>query len=371
MPKSFLHPVPWRFALVSLLVSVAALFFGTACSGGAKDEGDSEPADADADGTGTEGSDEPAWVNAMYLTCDWASAETRTDAGVSCDLAGDAPEKDKLAVESWRIKEKGEDYATSMKRDGDKVTFVLPAKRVVDMAVGATVSDGARSANLEVDLKDVLEGLAKDGVLAQCFNTSLQVSDCFAALGIDAPTGDAVTGGMIDKANNACAHKDKLPKGVLCSLESDGLAGDWDMARDWYMLGNDILAEDGTVKAADFCDASGIKAQSPRGTTERVQRWYPFPLDQGDKLCTKAFEPRKLDDPALSGRHVLFDPAQGKDGEPYCYFVLINEQTYFGGFIRMHILKNPRLFPDAANGPELTEAALKATVDHFGCLEAP
>ena len=68
------------------------------------------------------------------------------------------------------------------------------------------------------------------------------------------------------------------------------------------------------------------------------------------------------------GAYLLSNPQDGVNGEPYCFFVLIQEPLFtLGNYLRMHIILNPKLFPKAVNGPGVNDASLAATIQYFNC----
>lgn len=354
----------------ALGLALAATLLGLgACSGG--DEGGSKSeAKSESDPQGGEqpkgeesGSDEPAWVNAMHLTCAWESAASKSDAGVSCDVAG-LPAG--VTVEAWKVLNGDQTYSKGKQKaaaSAGSTVFVLPAKDIEGLSPVVTLSDGKKQKDVVGKFKDLLEGMAGISKLVACFNADQAVGDCLAAAGIKVPGGDVWSYSSMKKDENACAHKDSLPAGVLCELATDAMVGDYDQGRTWFQNQNGLLGDDGTVKASDFCDANGIKEKwLDKATISRKARYFPnwLPNDKRS-ACFEGALPDKLD------RKVMYDASAGVGGEPYCFFILLEEPTLFGTFTRMHILKNPKIFKDAANGAELSASSLEATATYFDC----
>ena len=212
----------------------------------------------------------------------------------------------------------------------------------------------------------VLEPLKLDA----CFNAEISIDDCFKAIGITLPTGDRYRStSSVKPEESACANKDTLPPGVPCEITSDAIAGDLDQAREWYVFGNDLIAADDTLKSKDFCDAKGIKASAPRGAISTKSRWYPH-WKQGTKPCFTRFAPNG--DPATYDQKlIVYDRKDGVGDEPFCMFAIMGEPTIFGGkILRMHIFKNPKVFPDAAGGSALSITALEAFAEQFICADS-
>ncbi len=368
-----------------ILAAWLGLTLAAACSPGeekpkneAKDTGSggtSAPA-APAAEPASESADVPAWVNSSYLTCSWQSAPDAENAGVSCGMVNQAGESVTVPASfEWKVLN-GDDQPLSdgitstPVAGGKEVLLVQNATKIAGRSVSAKLVDGALVKNLIVRFKDVLQGFkGDDNRLQSCFDAQLSVKDCFDAVGIKLPTSDDLIGKETVVRVKACdAYKGILPDGAACELKTDGMTGDFDIAVSQFQYGDGIINADGVVKAADFCDANGVKpAYSAAGPTDVKTRWYPYfgKLDgQSRHYC---FEKFKIDTPLES--HLLFDPAHGVGGEPYCYFILIEEPILtVGTYTRMHILLNPKLFPDkAANPATLTTETLRKTVDFFKC----
>lgn len=331
-----------------------------ACSGGAdKDKGEAkadapaEPAPAD------ESADAPAWVNSSYLTCTWDRAVDEKQAGVICDAGSkDAPQ---VTVTTWAVTE-GDKVATNVRstpNGANKVDLVQPAKDFAVQTITASLSDGTHTKPIKVELKKALEGFDGPKLLA-CFNSQIAVADCFNALGIKLPGTDDLVAKPTRTTPVTCATKDTLPEGVNCELYSDGMVGDFDQARTWFQNGADLLTPDGKVAAAQFCDTAGIKESWARGSIDRNKRFHPY-LDVKELSC---FERFMTAGHPLENKRVITNA----DGQWTCAFVLL-EEVLFVGLVtqtRLHIIKNPAVFPDAANAG-LTLENLNKTADHFGC----
>lgn len=359
----------WRRKFIAGVISAVIALSG--CNGADKNSDDSskdsEPADENAEGT-----DEPAWVNSMYLACNWNSIESQSQVGVACSVLSKDPAFDPAAAgiteKAWRVLDnEGKSIGAEKKQDAGKNVFVLDAKSVVALSSQTTITDGTFEKTLQTRFEDLLEGLKKGGKLEACFNAELGVSDCFEALGIKIPTGDRIrNANAVKPEESACSNKDTLPDGVPCEISSDGFSGDFDQAREWYREGHDLITEDGNVKSADFCDANGLKPASAKGSINTKNRWYPY-WKEGTRPCFANFVP-KGPTTAWHGKFLAYNTEDGKDGEPYCMFAIMAEPTIFGGYIyRMHIFKNPKLFSDAANSGELTKETLQAFAEHFSC----
>jgi len=345
------------------IATFLATALALACSGGSdKDKGESkadtpaEPAPAD------EGADAPAWVNSSYLTCTWDRAVDEKQAGVTCDAGSkDAPQ---VTVTTWVVTE-GEKVATNVRAtpNGNKVDLVQPAKDFAVQTITASLSDGTHTKPVKVELKKVLEGLDGPKLLA-CFNSEIAVADCFNAIGIKLPTSDDLVAKPTITSPTTCATKDSLPEGVLCELYSDAMVGDFDQGRNWFQTGSDLLTPDGKIAAETFCDASGIKERFTRSAIDRNTRYFPYLAAKDDGACFEFFIPN------ASPNHPFFKQqvVTNEQGDWLCAFFLLEEDLFVGlaTQTRMHIVKNPAKFPDAAN-PGLTLDALKKTADHFHC----
>lgn len=354
-----------------LSIIISATLALTACNSTDK-ESESSPKGDETSAESSEGTDEPAWVNAMYLTCNWNSIESQSQVGVACSVNSKDPAYDPatagLSEKAWRVMDnEGKNIGAEKKQDGGKNIFVLDAKSVIALSTQAVMSDGSFDKIIQTRFEDLLEGLEKGGKLEACFNAEVGISDCFEALGIKIPTGDRIRNAdAVKPEESACANKETLPEGVPCEISSDGFSGDFDQAREWFRDGHDLISEDGSVKSADFCDAGGVKPVSPKGSTNTKTRWYPYWKD-GSRPCFASFNPEGPATP-WHNKYLAYNTADGKEGEPFCMFAIMAEPTVFGGRIhRMHIFKNPKLFPDAANSQALSREALQAFTEHFSC----
>ena len=330
-------------------------------------DSDSKSADKDSEGT-----DEPAWVNSMYLTCDWNSVETRNQVGVACYIASkDAaltPAAAGLEERNWKtVDSAGKTFSSEDRKEGEKNIFIINAQSVISLGPEVTLSDGRFDKVLTTRFEDLLEGLKKGGKLDACFNAEISIDECFIAMGIKLPMGDRYRNpSSVKPEESACANKDTLPAGVPCEITSDAMAGDLDQAREWYAYGNDLITADGKLKSKDFCDANGIKTSAPRGTISVKARWYPY-WKQGTRPCFHSFSP-KGEPATYNKKMIVYDPEDGVGGEPYCMFAIMAEPSIFGGRImRMHIFKNPKIFKDAASGSVMNATALEAFAEHFTC----
>ena len=351
---------------------ICALFIGVwACNGA--ETSNTETSDADSKKEDDqEGTDEPAWVNSMYLICDWQSVESRSQVGVACAIASNNPAFSQASLgivdRHWKTVDiAGKTVSSEGRKEGEKNIFILNAQTIVGLAPQVTLSDGTFDKVITTRFEDLLEGLKKGGKLDACFNAEISIDDCFKAMGINLPNGDRYSNATsVKPEDSACANKDSLPSGVPCEVSSDAMAGDLDQARDWYMEGNDLITADGILKSEDFCDAKGIKPSAPRGTTSIKTRWYPY-WKVGARPCFTSFKVNGHP-PAYEKKFVVFDQNDGVGGEPFCAFTLLAEPTIFGGkLLRLHIFKNPKLFPDAAMGKEATISSIESFAEHFAC----
>jgi hypothetical protein len=330
---------------------------------------DSKSADKDSEGT-----DEPAWVNSMYLTCDWNSVETRNQVGVACYIASkDAtltPSAAGLEERNWKtVDSAGKTVSSEDRKEGEKNIFIINAQSVISLGPQVTLSDGKFDKVLTTRFEDLLEGLKKGGKLDACFNAEISIDECFKAMGIKLPMGDRYrNSSSVKPEESACANKDTLPAGVPCEITSDAMAGDLDQAREWYAYGNDLITADGKLKSNDFCDAKGIKASAPRGTISVKPRWYPY-WKQSTKPCFKRFSPKGAPED-YDNKFIVYNGKDGIGNEPYCMFAVMAEPSIFGGTIlRMHIFKNPKIFADSAGGKDLTVTTLEAFAEQFACTD--
>lgn len=358
----------------NLMVLTAALF--AAFTTNACNSSDSSPASSEADEANedTQGTDEPAWVNSMFLTCAWDSIESNSTVGVACKTISKDPAFDPAAAgirtQRWKVlDESGKSVNATKKENGITSTFIMTARDVAQLATEVSLSDGTFSKTLSVRFEALLEGLEKGGKLAACFNTDVGVADCFAALGMSLPNGDRTVGKpKFNPEESACKNTESLPSGTQCSITSDAMIGDYDQAREWFLEGNDLIASDGSLRSGDFCDQKGVKASTPKGSTSRKPRWFPF-WKTGSRPCFMPFNPKGVSSP-WSGKYLVYNNADSANGEPHCMFAIVAEPSIFGGRVhRMHIFKNPRTFADAASGAELTRDALESFAEHFACRE--
>jgi hypothetical protein len=361
------------FRLIKISLIFALWSGGWACNSAETSETETSSADSKSE-EDSEGTDEPAWVNSMYLTCDWNSIESRNQVGVACAVASTntalTPAAAGIEDKHWKtIDGTGKTVTSEIRKEGDKNIFVVKAQSLIGLSPQVTLSDGKFSKVITSSFEDLLEGLKKGGKLDACFNAEIPIDDCFKAIGNTLPVGDRyTTASKIKPEESACANKDTLPAGVPCEISSDGISGDLDQAREWYVYGNNIIATDGSLKSSDFCDAKGIKPTAPRGGTSIKTRWYPF-WKQGTKPCFVDFNP-KGSTSAFHEKFVIYDRKDGVDNEPYCMFAAIADPSIFGGkLLRMHIFKNPKLFPDAANKSDFSVSALEGFAEHFACTD--
>jgi hypothetical protein len=345
------------------------------CSGG-QDQSETKDDNAGDQDDNAEGTDEPAWVNAMYLTCRWDSVESQTEVGVACSAASKDPQLDPSAAgitsQAWKvIASDGSTVSAEKRKEGDQNIFVLKARDVSSLGTQAVLTNGSYSKIFVDQFEGLLEGLEKGGKLEACFNAEIGVGDCFKVLGIEIPNADYIGSKTnIKPEDSACANKDTLPAGVPCEVTSDAMTGDYNQATEWFRDGNDLIAADGSLKTGDYCDAKGIKATSPKGTTSIQQRWYPY-WKTGERPCFVKYTPAGSPEP-WTGKYLVYNKAETKDGQPFCMFAIMAEPTIFGGRIhRLHIFKNPKVFPDTASGKDLTVEALQGFAEHFACQSKP
>lgn len=357
-----------RFYIAICYMTALSIVWG--CNGTQSEsetKGDSTEPDDNSEGT-----DEPAWVNSMYLTCEWNSVESQTEVGVACLAASNDPKFDPEAAgiesQAWKvISSDGSTVSAEKKKDGAKNVFVLKAREVGLLGTQTVLTDGRFTKPYAVRFEDLLEGLEKGGKLSACFNAEIGVADCFTTLGISIPNGDRIgSKSNFKPEESACANKGSLPEGVPCEISSDAMIGDYDQASEWFRTGNDLIAADGTLKTGDYCNAAGIKASTPKGATSIEARWYPY-WKVGERPCFVKFSPNGDPEP-WTGKYLVYNTADTKNGQPFCMFALMQEPTVFGGRIhRLHIFKNPKIFSDNVGGKDLTLESLQNFVEHFSC----
>jgi hypothetical protein len=356
-----------RTLRISLLKFLWIGFITISCT---KTQSESSSEDDESETTIAE---QPVWVDGAYLTCSWDSIESETEAGVRCGILDNTGAK--IGQRDWKITWTVRDrfgaevkYRTKPGTEFGEILMVMAAADIFgSRAVATIVNAQDQTTELFAEFNASLDGLDDETKLAACFNGDVSIKNCFSLVGINLPIGDTFTDTKDNAVSLACQNGPPEP-GVMCSIKSDGFAGDLDFARKWFHQGNDLIAADGSIRSQDFCDASGIKEESARGMIDRSVRWFPY-FDVGTSPCYNRFLPPGAEATASFGKHVIFNPEDGVGGEPFCYFMILEHPFILGGnHMRMHILLNPKIFPNAAN-VELVADDLVKTASYFSCIQ--
>lgn len=132
------------------------------------------------------GTDEPAWVNSMYLTCSWLAIESETNLSFGCSVSS-ADEtvdlKNLVASTQWKILAADNSLLSEGVNQNLENLFVLARQSfagiksdlTLQLKSGQTVS---KTASIE------LYGLGADGTLAACLNSSTALTACFDQAGV-------------------------------------------------------------------------------------------------------------------------------------------------------------------------------------------
>ena len=349
------------------------------CSGG-NEGADSATSSETPSEEDDEGIDEPVWINGSYLTCGWERVTSDTEASVRCLLDdSDYGEMDpsKTTVKWVVVDAKGEvfevsEMASGPKGDRDAIVTMI-ARFIAGKYVEAILSDGESERRLRYPF-DELEGMGEGGELSQCFSAEQEtVQGCFEAAGVLVDIGEAATQSTANKQSKSCGDGGdaSADPDVLCEIKSDAVMGGVGTTWDWFVKGDNLIGEDGSIKAADFCDASGIKAQHSLGAIDIETRTYDY-WDRGKMPCYDDVKTSFQSSPHFH-ENIVADTDDGVGGEPDCFFFIIKDPLIVEGYglPRLHIVKNPKLFPDAANDEKMTLDRLKKTAEHFSCKHVP
>lgn len=166
-------------ALVLTAGLVATCSGGNVMGGGSKaSENDGEGEQSGVEATdGEEGSDEPEWVNASYLTCDWGGTASNVEVFVQCGLndakgVAIAPHVD---VEvTWSVQDEVGNPVTSKQSasGGDKRIermFTIAGDQLLRRSIGVSIGK-SKPATKKVALVKALKGM-DDLQVQACFET--------------------------------------------------------------------------------------------------------------------------------------------------------------------------------------------------------